>query len=48
LLTADIRKASELVDVLLVGGPVAVTAVPEGLPTLLSVVLALGVQRMAP
>jgi potassium/sodium efflux P-type ATPase len=47
LLTSDIEEASDVVDVLLVGVSLAVAAVPEGLPTILSVVLALGVQRMA-
>jgi magnesium-transporting ATPase (P-type) len=47
LLTSGVGSPSELVDVLLVGVSLAVAAVPEGLPAILSVVLALGVQRLA-
>ena len=47
LLISDLRGVSDVVTVLLLGVSLAVAAVPEGLPTILSVVLALGVQRMA-
>jgi magnesium-transporting ATPase (P-type) len=46
-LTTELRTPGEWVDVLLLGVSLAVAAVPEGLPAILSVVLAIGVQRMA-
>jgi magnesium-transporting ATPase (P-type) len=47
LLISDIRTFADVVTVLLLGVSLAVAAVPEGLPAILSVVLAIGVQRMA-
>jgi potassium/sodium efflux P-type ATPase len=46
-LAFGVRGADEVIDVLLLGVSLAVAAVPEGLPAILSVVLALGVQRMS-
>ena len=46
LLISEIRSTADVVHVLLLGVSLAVAAVPEGLPAILAVVLALGVQRM--
>ena len=46
-LANGVHTLAEAVTVLLLGVSLAVAAVPEGLPAILSVVLAIGVQRMA-
>lgn len=47
VLVNDVSSLTDLVTVLLMGVSLAVAAVPEGLPAILSVVLSIGVQRMA-
>ena len=47
ILVSGVTETRDFVVVLLLGVSLAVAAVPEGLPAILSVVLAIGVQRMA-
>ncbi|GAB4426451.1 MAG: cation-translocating P-type ATPase [Chloroflexi bacterium OHK40] len=47
VLVSGVRRLGELVDVLLLGVSLAVAAVPEGLTAITTIVLSLGMQRMA-
>ena len=47
LLLEDVRGLSALFEVLILGVALAVAAVPEGLPAVVTAVLSIGVQRMA-
>jgi Ca2+-transporting ATPase len=47
LLVEDLHGARAIFDVLILGVALAVAAVPEGLPAVVTAVLAIGVQRMA-
>jgi len=47
ILVSGARRLSDLVDVLILGVSLAVAAVPEGLTAITTIVLSLGMQRMA-
>ena len=47
VMVEDVRGAGAFFDVLILGVALAVAAVPEGLPAIVTAVLSIGVQRMA-
>ncbi|WP_245575338.1 cation-translocating P-type ATPase [Gulosibacter molinativorax] len=47
LIVSDLQSPSDYVEILVLGVSLAVAAVPEGLPAILSLVLAIGVQALA-
>ncbi len=47
IVVEDVRGLSRIFDVLILGVALAVAAVPEGLPAVVTAVLSIGVQRMA-